>query len=174
MAKKKSKRIEKETRKVIEAYSDIIKLKKDKYKFKAGKKKEINRMKKSCLHWIIRKGEERPATEPDSNNPHNWKCGICNKSFPIKPKSFEEYLEVASAFEADVNQLAFYAVKMGATPEDIKILLNFKKSIPEFIKMSRNLTKALNKRQEYEDRKRNSDLGSSQFSDYGSFSYNNK
>lgn len=63
MAKKKSKKIEKETRLLIESISDVLKKKGDRYKFKTGKKKVVRKMKRSCPHWIIRKGKEDPTLQ---------------------------------------------------------------------------------------------------------------
>lgn len=170
MGKKKHKKIEKETRKIIEAISDLVKRKNDTYKFKAGKKKQIKEVKKTCVHWIVRKGKEVPTVMVDPENPENWKCRICGKSFPIKPLTPEDYQDICTQFEAVVNQGFFYSVKMGGDAEDTKVFLTLKKMIPKFNKLIRNEIKALNKRQEYEDRKLNSD-NVSQFGNYSSYSY---
>jgi hypothetical protein len=170
MSKKKSKRIEKETRKIIESISDLVKYKNDGYKFKAGKKKQIREIKKTCAHWVIRKGKEVPTVSVDPENPNNWKCRICGKSFPIKPLSYEDYEAICNQFEAAVNQGFFYSVKMGGAAEDTKVFLSMKKMVPRFKKIIKNEIKNLNKRQEYEDRKANSDT-MSQFGNYSSYSY---
>lgn len=168
--KKKNKKIEKETRKVIEAISDLVKKKNGSYKFKAGKRKQIKSIKKTCMHWLIRGGKEVPSVKMDPENPANFKCELCGKSFPIKPLSFEEYDVIADQFEAIVNQAAFYSVRLGGSAEDTKMLLNLKKVTPRFKKIIRNEMKVVNKRQEYEDRKSNSD-SISQFGNYASYSY---
>lgn len=168
--KKKNKKIEKETRKVIEAISDLVKKKKGSYKFKAGKRKQIKNIKKTCMHWIIRGGNERPSVSMDPENPGNFKCEICGKSFPIRPLTFEEYDVIVDQFEAIVNQAAFFSVRLGGSAEDTKMLLSLKKITPRFKKIVKNEMKVVNKRQEYEERKSNSD-STSQFGNYASYSY---
>jgi hypothetical protein len=171
MAKKNHKKIEKETRKIIEAISDLVKRKNDVYKFKAGKKKQIKEVKKTCVHWIVNKrGKEVPTVMRDPENPEYWKCRICGKSFPVRPLSNEDYQNICDNFEAIVNQCFFYSVKMGGDAVDTKIFLTLKKMIPRFTKIARNEIKALNKRQEYEDRKLNSD-SINQFGNYSSYTY---
>ena len=167
---KKSKKIEKETRRLIEGITDLVKKKGDGYKFKSGKKKQIKRFKKTCMHWIIRKGKEVPTVTQDPTNPTHWKCMICGASFPIRPSSNEEYKTASNQFLAHVNQLQFWSVKMGGDADDTKLFVQLKQMIPRYMKVQKNIMKAVNKRQEWEDRKTNSD-SLSQFDGYGGYNY---
>lgn len=170
MAKKKSKKIEKETRRLIEGIGDLVKKKKgDGYKFKTRKKKEVKKIKKTCPHWIIRKGKEVPTIMPDVN-PANWKCTICGATFPIRPGTDDEYQEVANKFLSYVNQVQFFSIKMGGNADDTKLLLQLKQLVPRYIKAQKNIIKTVNKRQEWEDRNNQSD-SMSQFSSFSGFSY---
>ena len=170
MSKKKSKKVEKETRRLIEGIADLIKKKGDGYKFKSGKKKQIKKVKKTCVHWTIRKGKEVPTVEPDPEIPGNWKCSICQCSFPIRPATPSEYIEAATNFLAHVNQLQFFSVKMGGDADDTKLFVQLKRMVPQYLKVQKNILKAVNKRQEWDDRKSESD-SLSQFTSYNSFSY---
>ena len=166
---KKSKKVEKETRRLIEGIADLVKKKGDGYKFKSGKKKQIKKVKKTCVHWIIRKGKEVPTVTQDTN-PANWKCTICGATFPIRPGTPEEYRQAAEQLLAHVNQLQFWSVKMGGDAEDTKLFLHLKQLVPRYLKVQKNILKAVNKRQEWEDRKSQSDT-LSQFDSYAGFSY---
>ena len=167
--KKKSKKIEKETRRLIEGITDLVKKKGDGYQFKSGKKKQIKKVKKTCVHWIIRKGKESPTVVQDTN-PANWKCTICGDTFPIRPGTTEEYRQVANQLLSHVNQLQFWSVKMGGDASDTKLFLQLKSMIPRYLKVQKNILKAVNKRQEWEDRKSHTD-SLSQFDSYAGFSY---
>lgn len=170
MAKKKSKKIEKETRRLMESMSDLVKKKGDKYKFKTGKKKTIKKIKKSCVHWIMRKGKETPTVDRDPTNPANWKCTICGASFPVRPLELKEYNATANDMLSYINQLQFFSVKMGGDAEDTKLFLDLKNKIPRYMKIQRNILKQVNKRQQWEDRKANTD-GLGQFDSYAGFNY---
>lgn len=169
MSKKKSRKIEKETRKLIDGITDLVKKKGDGYKFKSKKKKQIKKVKRTCVHWIIRKGKEMPTLVPDTN-PANWKCTICGATFPVRPGTPEEYKQLAEQFLAQINQLQFWSVKMGGDSEDTKLFLRLKDMVPRYVKIAKNILKAVNKRQEWEDRKSKSD-SLSQFDGYGGFNY---
>lgn len=164
----KRKRVEKETRKLIESISELIKKKGDGYKFNC-KKKQIKRIKKTCVHWTIRKGKEVPTVTQDTN-PANWKCTICGATFPIRPATPEEYRNTAKQLLAHVNQLQFWAVKMGGDADDTKLFIQLKQLIPRYMKVQKNIMKAVNKRQEWEDRKSHTD-SLSQFDGYSGFNY---
>lgn len=172
---KKSKKIEKETRRLIESISDLVKKKDNRYKFKGAKKKTIREVKRSCVHWIIRKGKEYPAVEERPDSPGFWTCKICGKRFPIAPlqvdskRDIDEYRDACESFEAIVNQAFFYSVKMGGDASDTKVFLRLKELIPKFNKIVHNEMRQLNKRQEYE-KNREVDADS-QFGSYTSFSY---
>jgi len=168
---KKSKKVEKETRRLMEGMADLVKRKGDKYKFKTGKKKQIRKIKRSCVHWIIRKGKDSPTVSPDPNNPMNWKCNICQVSFPVKPLDrLEDYYEITEKFLSYVNQIQFWGVKMGGDADDTKLFLRLKSDIPRFVKAQRNILKQVNKRQEWDNRRKNSD-SLAQFDSFAGFNY---
>lgn len=166
----KQKKVEKETRKVIEAISDLIKRKGDHYKFKSGKKKTIKKMRKSCVHWIVRKGKVIPAVMHDPNMPGYWRCTVCQASFPVRPVEPEEYVETTKALLSHINQLQFWSVKMGGDADDTKLFIQMKNLLPRYLKVQKNILKNINKRQEWEDRKTKSD-GFGQFDSYSGFNY---
>lgn len=165
---KKSKKIEKETRKLIEATSDQIKRKKgDQYKFRCSKKR-AKIIKRACCHWIIRKGKEMPSVIEDSTRPGYWKCFICGRSFPICPDKPENYSSTCNNMLEYVNQMQFWSVKLGGNAEDTKMFIKLKEQIPRFEKASKNIIKNIDKRQQWEKNRSRSD---SQFSMYSGVRY---
>ena len=177
MAKKT--KIEKETRRLIEGISDLIKKKGDRYKFKTKSKKDIKKIKRQCPHWVIRKGKERPATFIDPTNPSNWKCAICGQSFPIMPARIEkdddgnvynEYIDSAEKTLRLVNQIQFWSVKLGGDATDTKMFLRLRNDLVRFEKVSRQVVKQVNKRQAMDRNKEKTDV-MSQFNAYAGFNY---
>lgn len=167
---KKSKKVEKETRRLIEGISDLVKKKGDRYKFKSKNKKMVKKVKRTCVHWIIRKGKECPVVVTDSTNPSNWKCMICGASFPIKPAKRNEYTEATERMLEFVNQMQFWSVKLGGDSDDTKMFIKLKETLPRFDKVSGQILKQVNKRQAWETNRENSNL-MSQFDTYGAFNY---
>ena len=176
-------KIEKETRRLIESISELIKKKGDRYKFKVKKKKQIKEIKKTCVHWVLRKGKPQAAVSEDPNKPGYWKCYICGASFPIKPQIEQnevdedgnriivnEYENVAQAFLSHVNQLQFMAVLMGGDSSDTKMFIQFRKLIPRYLKVQRNIIKRINKKANIEAKK-NDDSSLSTFSNFSGFKY---
>lgn len=169
---KKSKKIEKETRRLIEAVGDLVKKKGDHYKFKSKKKKDIKKVKTYCVHWIIRKGKENPTLKLDPNRPGYWRCTICGASFPIKPAPVDEYDKTWNQALEFVNQLQFWSVKLGGDSEDTKMFLRLKKDLPRMRKVSKQIVKRINQREAYEKNREKSD-SMSQFDAYSGFNYHN-
>ena len=171
---KKSKRIDKETRRMIESISDLVKRKGDRYKFKSKKKKLIKKVKQSCCHWTIRKGKEVPTTIRDPERPGYWKCAICGASFPIKPQILDDgtsvYKETVSQAMELVNQIQFLSVKLGGDAEDTKMFLRLKENLPRFAKVSQQIIKRINKREEFDKRRENGD-SMARFDSYSGFGY---
>lgn len=181
---KKSKNIEKETRRLIESVSDCIKKKGDRYKFKTKNKKTVKKIKKSCVHWAYRKGKETPVVYKDPQRPGYWKCPICKVSFPINPlKPYEDeenpeimhnpYEEKTTELLELVNQVQFYSVKLGGNADDTKLFLNLKRDLPNFIKAAKHIIKHVEKREKFE-RNRATASSMSQFDIYEGFTYNTK
>jgi len=168
--RKRSAKIEKDTRRLIESVSDLVRKKDNRYKFKGVKKKEIRQVKRSCVHWIIRKGKEYPAVEVLKESPNFWTCKICGKQFPITPLSEEEYREICQGMLSIVNQIFFYSVKMGGDSSDTKVLLRLKELLPKFEKLSTSVVRQLDKRQKLEATRREAET-SSQFNPYSSYNY---
>lgn len=166
----KSKKVEKETRRLIEGISDHVKKKGDKYRFKTKNKKLIKRVKKQCPHWIIRKGEPTPTVIRDPDRPGYWKCTICGASWPIKPGENQEYQETVQRMLELVNQIQFWGVKLGGDADDTKMFLKLKELLPRFEKVSRQIVKHVNKRNLWETNRQNTDI-LEQFSAYASFNY---
>ena len=169
MAKKS--KVEKETRRLIEACSDLVKKKGDRYKFKSKKKKDRKRVKQYCVHWVIRKGREEPTVKQDPERPGYWKCNICGASFPIKPAATETYQSTFQSTLEYVNQLQFWAVKLGGDAEDTKMFLRLKKDLPRLQKVSKQIVKGVNQREAWEKNKEKTDA-MSQFDAYNGFNYN--
>ena len=167
---KKSKKVEKETRRLMEGIADLVKKKGDRYKFKSKNKKLVKKVKKTCVHWIIRKGKEVPTVIHDPEHPGNWKCTICGASFPIKPKTPEEYNDASEQMLALVNQMQFWSVKLGGDADDTKMFIRLKESIPRFEKVSKQILKRVNQREAWEKNREQSDV-MSQFDAYSGFNY---
>lgn len=167
---KKSKKVEKETRRLMEGIADLVKKKGDNYKFKSKNKKVVKKVKKRCVHWIIRKGKEVPTVVHDVENPNNWRCTICSKSFPIKPASQDEYVEVSRHMLELVEQMLFWSVKLGGDAEDTRMFIRLKESIPRFEKVSKQILKRVNQREAWEKNRERSDV-MSQFDVYSGFNY---
>lgn len=167
---KKSKKVEKETRRLMEGITDLVKKKGDRYKFKSKNKKMIKKVKKTCVHWIIRKGKEVPTVVHDVEHPGNWKCTICGASFPIKPVSVDEYNRQVDQLLAHVNQMQFWSVKLGGDAEDTKMFIRLKENLPRFKKVSKQILKRVNQREAYENNRERSDV-LAQFDAYAGFNY---
>lgn len=166
----KSKKVEKETRRLMESVADLVKKKGDRYKFKSKNKKAIKKVKKSCVHWIIRKGKEVPTVIHDPEHPGNWKCTICGASFPIKPADLDVYYTCCDQMLSFVNQMQFWSVKLGGDAEDTKMFIRMKESVPRFAKVSKQILKRVNQRETWEKNRERSDV-MSQFDAYSGFSY---
>lgn len=166
----KSKKVEKETRRLMESVADLVKKKGDRYKFKSKNKKAIKKVKRTCVHWIIRKGKEVPTVIHDPEHPGNWKCTICGASFPIKPSDLDTYHASCDQMLAFVNQMQFWSVKLGGDAEDTKMFIRMKESIPRFAKVSKQILKRVNQRETWEKNRERSDV-MSQFDAYSGFNY---
>ena len=176
-------KIEKETRRLIESISELIKKKGDHYKFKVKKKKQIKEIKKTCVHWVLRKGKPQPTVSEDPTKPGYWKCNICGARFPIKPQIEQnevdedgnrvvvnDYENTANQFLEHVNQLQFMSVMMGGDSSDTKMFIQLRKLLPRYLKVQRNIIKAINKRAKWEEKK-NDDSSLSTFSNFSGFGY---
>lgn len=179
MAKKKVK-VEKETRRLMEGITDLVKKKGDRYKFKSKNKKVIKKVKKTCVHWIIRKKGETPTVIHDPERPGNWKCTICSASFPIKPlvikkdpdtgKWINPYEIKANELLELVNQIQFYSVKLGGDADDTKMFITLKQALPRFAKVSKQVVKRINQREAWENNRERGDI-MSQFDAYNGINY---
>lgn len=171
----KSKKVEKETRRLMESISDLVKKKGDRYKFKSKNKKIVRKVKKTCVHWIMRKGKEYPTVLTDPEHPGYWRCAICGAIFPIRP--LESNHPKKNQYELDaehmlslVNQMQFYSVKLGGDAEDTKMFIDLKRNLPRFAKVSKQILKRANQREEYE-RNRSKGDSMSQFDVYSGYNY---
>ncbi len=170
---KKSKKVEKETRRLMEGISDLVKKKGDRYKFKSKNKKVIKKVKRTCVHWIMRKGKEVPTVIHDPEHPGYWKCTICGASFPIKPPDKDKgdiYHEAVQQMLQFVNQMQFWSVRLGGDADDTKMFLRLKECLPRFEKVSHQILKQVNKRDAWESNRQNSDI-MAQFDAYSGFNY---
>lgn len=167
MAKSK---VDKETRKIMEAVNDLIKRKGDRFKFKTKNKKMIKKVKRDCVHWIIRKGKEMPTLEHDPNNGSNWRCKICGASFPIVPMSEADYKSRFDEAKSLVDQLLFYSIKLGGDADDTKMFIQTRRCLKACAKTAKPITKQINKRDQMERNRQNTD-DLSQFNTYSGFTY---
>lgn len=166
---KKAKKVEKETRRLMEGITDLVKKKGDRYKFKSKNKKIVKKVKKTCVHWIIRKGKEVPMVYNDPERPGYWKCP-CGYSFPIKPATIDDYNAHVDQMLEDINQILFFAVKLGGDADDTKMFIRLKQDLPRFKKVAKQVHKGVNQRQQFEANKERSDV-LSQFDAYAGFNY---
>jgi hypothetical protein len=166
----KKNQIEKETRRLIEGISDLVKKKGEVYKFRTKKKKQIRRIKRTCVHWTIRKGKPIPCLTKDSSNDTNWRCSICNAVFPISPMDEDDFNKVSSQMLGHVNQAQMIGVKMGGDAEDTKLFLRLRGDLPRFQKIRNRIVKRATKIQHLEEQKNNSD-SLSQFDSFSGYTY---
>ena len=177
MAKKKNS-IEKNTRKAIEAVSEMIKIRGGKVKWKKKlKKKEIRLAQVSCFHWHIRNGKANPTLVQDEDRPGYWTCRICHRSFPISPltptdENPDPYADATDKMLELVNQIAFWSVRFGGDGDDSKMFMSLKKDLERFKKVSRAIVKRARKRDEFE-RQQNKE-GSGPFNAWATFNYRPK
>lgn len=167
---KKSKKVEKQTRQLMESISELVKKKGEGYKFKSKSKKIVKKVKRTCPHWIMRKGKEHATVQADDQHPGYWKCRICGESFPVAPLAPEEYQNTCEHMVALVNQMQFYSVQMGGDAEDTKMFLILRQYLPRFSKATRQIIKQMDKRRKYEDQKQKIGVNE-QFSSYAGFNY---
>lgn len=167
MAKKV--KVEKETRRLMEGIADLVKKKGDRYKFKTKSKKTIRKIRKTCPHWIVRKGKPEPTVVRDTD-PSYWRCTICNTRFPVNPGTPESYQEGVNRALEMVNQMQFWSVHLGGDADDTKMFLRLKQDLPRFAKVSKHILKQVNKRAAWENNRKNSDI-LSQFDAYSGFNY---
>ena len=173
---KKSKRINKDVRRLMEGISDLVKKNKsgNRYKFKSKNKKVVKKVKKTCIHWIVRKGNAIPTVDHDPNNSRNWKCLVCGASFPIMPLNADGkstgYDAAVEQMLGLVNQMQFWSVKLGGDADDTKMFLKLKENLPRFAKVSRQIIKRVNKREEYESNRAKGDV-MAQFDAYSGFGF---
>jgi len=167
---KKIKNIDKDTRRHLEATTDMLKKKGDRFKFKSGKgsKKTVKKLRKLCMHWMIRKGKPIPTVEENNGM---WECYLCHAKFPIVPKTEEEYDEIITNAIEVVNQIVFLAVHLGGDSSDMKTFLHLKEDLPRLRKIAREVIKQSNKRQQFESNSEDNNV-MSQFSQYGGLQYN--
>ena len=175
---KKSKRVEKETRKLMESIGDLTKKHNGKYRIKGKKKKIIKKMKVTCVHWIYRKGKEVPTVIHDPENPNNWKCTICGTSFPVKPIDdiktsdgvISGYKDCTDKMISLINQIQFWSVKLGGDKEDTKMFLQLRKMLPRFNSVSKQILKNVRKREALENNPDKHNVMAA-FDDYSSYNY---
>lgn len=167
---KKSKKVEKETRRLMEGITDLVKKKGDRYKFKSKNKKLVKKVKKTCVHWIIRKGKEVPTVVHDPERTGYWKCTICGASFPIKPVTHDDYVGTTKQMLEFVNQMQFWSIKLGGDADDTKMFIRLKEALPRFEKVSKQILKRVNQREAFDKNREHSDV-MSQFDAYSGFNY---
>lgn len=168
---KKNKKIEKETRRLIEGIGEMIKKKGDRYKFKTKNKKTIRQIKRTCPHWRPDKGRDhRPAVVLDDVDQNMWRCKICGATFPVAPLTPEDYDKLCDEFLGVVNQMQFWGVNLGGDADDTKMFLALRRQVPRFRKVTHQIQKRVNKRQAWEANKKNSDA-LQQFDAYSGFNY---
>lgn len=163
-------KVEKETRKLMEAVNDLVKRKGDRFKFKSKNKKLIKKVKRDCVHWIYRKGKECPTVVHDPEHPENWKCLICGSSFPIVPMNKEAYRDSFDATKAIVDQLLFYSVKLGGDADDTKMFIQLRRNLDASAKAAKAIVKHLNKRDAMERNRQNTDAANN-FNCYSGYNY---
>lgn len=168
---KKSRKIDKETRKIIEAVSDLVKKKKDDDGFKIkAKKKQAKKIKMTCPHWIIHKKKETHTVKVNPENNSEWICKICGKSFPISPYDDEKYDAICAEFLTIVDQAFFYSIRLGGCAEDTVVFENLKKYVPRFNKIVKNEMKILRKHLTVADNS-NGKNDLNQFNGYGALDF---
>lgn len=166
----KSKKIEKETRKLMEGVSELVKKKGNRYKFKC-KKKKAKKVKERCVHWIYRKGKEYPLVTSDGAPKDHWRCTLCGHVFPISPKENPNiYYESIDQTMEYLDQMVFWSVKLGGDKEDTQMFMRLKGDLPRLKKVTKQILKRVDQRQTLEKNRENSDV-LAQFDSYAGFNY---
>lgn len=171
---KKSKKIEKETRKLIEAITDLTKKKGNRYKFRTKDKKTVKEYKLICPHWRYKKPDSRedevPAVVRHPIHNDYWQCKICGATWPVNPGEPEDYEKAVDDVLECINQIQFWAVKMGGDAEDTRMFIKLRKNLPRFKKVSRQVLKRVHKRAQWEENRKKTDA-LAQFDAFSSFNF---
>ncbi len=166
----KKKKVDKEVRKIMEAVSDLVKRKGDRYKFKSKSKKKVKEVKKNCIHWIMRKGKEYPLVTLDQNHPGYWRCTLCGAIFPIRPLDLPNYNQSINVVLENANQMLFWSVKLGGDSDDTRMFLRLKNDLLRLKKVTKQILKQINKREAIENNRGRTDA-LAQFDSYSGFNY---
>lgn len=167
------KKLDKTTRHVLEAFSDVIKQDDNgefKLKAKGRSKKQLKKLKRSCMHWRIVKNKIVPMVEESAEHPGYWHCKGCGEYFPIRPLTDNEYSDLIEKFLSIVNQMCIFSVRMGGDSDDTKMLIEFKHMIPKFEKVAENILAQLNKREQMQSQSESYGR-ETPFDDYNTFGY---
>ena len=70
-----------------------------------------------------------------------------------------------------INQMQFWAVKLGGDAEDTKMFIRLKENLPRYNKVCKQILKRVNQREAWENNREKSDM-LSQFDAYAGFHYN--
>lgn len=171
MSKKpKVKNLDKETKQCIETISDLFRNKNGEMKLRKGKKGKTKKiLRNMCFHWIIRKDQCLPLVDNDPEDPNYWLCR-CGAKFRKAPATEEERERIIDEFLSLVNSTQFYSVNMGGDKDDSALFIKLKKLIPDFRRVAKEVSKAIQKRADYEDNKAKSEeldkFGSSFYNDF--------
>ena len=172
--KKNAKKVERETRRLIESISELGKYKNNDFKFnKKVKKKTVNAAKRNCLHYYSKNGRIIPTMTQAGSAPGFRKCRICGAQFKITPPS-EENIDIMNAtFLSEVDRVAFSAVACGGNKDDLKVCLAIKAALYKFNKIDRNVSKIMRKRSEFQTKREKSPIDDN-FHSYAGYDYNFK
>ena len=166
--KLKNNKFEKETRRLLESTSELLRIKDTgEIKFKGGKK-DKKKARRSCLHAYIKKGELRPLITNSPTQPGEKMCRFCGATFPLVPLTEAEYANIYKSYMSELNQMALWLVSFGGDKECLKLLVNMRTMVPRLEKMRQNMVKEIMKHKEREEKASVNKL--EEFS--GDFNYN--
>lgn len=181
-SKKQIKRLDKKVRQLLESTGEMVKLKGDvnkEYRFKSKNKKQLKKIRKTCTHWIIRKGDLVPTVKRDEQNPDYWICTLCGERFQTAPYEIKKdaagnviddpYKRLTNEFTGLVNNTIFIAIKAGGDAEDTKLMLELREKAKEFKKVGKELSKLISKVKDTDRRSKMDTM--SNFDMYGSYNY---
>ena len=82
----------------------------------------------------------------------------------------DQYQSTTRQVLSYVDQMLFWSVKLGGDMDDTKMFLSLKENLPRFEKVTRTITKRLNKIDSFENNRSKSNA-LDQFNNYSAFNY---
>ena len=174
----KKRKLDKDTRRYMEAYSEKMRKKKSGVYVPRGdkKKKTMAKVKRCCMHHWAGKDNVTPSVKPCKDEPNMWECDICHVRFPIDPpktmnpdKYSNGYAEAADHMIQLIDQLKFWSVELGGDIDDVKYFTILTRDLRELNKRAKPILKRVYQHEHHHSDKQKS--STDQFSVYSAIGY---